>query len=325
MTRISIIMPLYNKAPYVRWSLEHVAAQTYRDWELIIVDDGSTDHSVDVVKTWLVGQNDLRQQVRLLQQENAGVGTARNRGVQEANGEYLCFLDADDWWHPDFLKEMADMMERFPDAGICGCNYFYVKNRTARPMRQDVALAEGEAGYVNYCQAYGKGLIMPLSSISVCMPKSVFESMGGFRPHLKLGEDFDLWIRIALSHKVAFLNKPLAYYNQDMPASHRATRNLHRPEHHVLFNVGYLEPEEAKNADYKYLIDRLRATSLLDYWLCDAYREQARKELDKVDWSKQSPALRKKYDVPIWRMKAERCLMRCGSRVKQWCLSHLKK
>ena len=97
----SVIMPLYNKATYVRKAVESVVRQTFGDWELIVVDDGSTDGSGEVVREI----DDPR--IRLVQQENSGVGAARNNGVAQSSAPWICFLDADDWWEPTFLEEMA--------------------------------------------------------------------------------------------------------------------------------------------------------------------------------------------------------------------------
>ena len=276
----SVIMPLYNKAPYVRKAVESVVGQTYGDWELWMVDDGSTDGSGDVAKSF----TDSR--IHYHKQENAGVGAARNNGVAQSTAPWICFLDADDWWEPTFLEEMAGLIDRHPDAGIYGTSYYIVKNGQKRVA--PIGVAEGfEEGEINYCHVYAKTLCMPLTSISVCMPRAIFDETGGFKHHLKLGEDFDLWIRIALKHKVALLNKPLSNYNQDVAAAYRGTHHLHAPEEHMLWNLGYLEPLEKSDADYKQLVDNLRTYSLYMYLIDKRYREDARRELAKVDWSRQ--------------------------------------
>ena len=112
-------------------------------------------------------------------------------------------------------------------------------------------------GYINYCQTYARRLCMPVTSSSVAIPREVFQESGGFRTGIALGEDFDLWIRIALKHGVALVNRPLAYYFQDIPTGGRATRRIHAPASHMLWNLDYLADEEARNPDYKLLIDVL--------------------------------------------------------------------
>ena len=105
--RVSVIIPLYNKAPYVRRALDSVAAQTFTDFEVIVVDDGSTDGGAELVAAY----GDSR--VRLLRQANAGPGAARNRGIAEARGDILAFLDADDVWLPVFLEESMRLLDRY--------------------------------------------------------------------------------------------------------------------------------------------------------------------------------------------------------------------
>lgn len=313
MARFSVIMPLYNKAPYVRKTIESVVGQTLTNWELIVVDDCSTDGSVTVVEQII----DPRIRVVRLE-ENGGVGAARNRGVAKSTAPYICFLDADDWWEPTFLEEMAGLIERHPDAGIYGTGYYIVKNGKKRlaPIGVDEGFEEGE---INYCAVYAKTLCMPLTSITVAMPKAVFDETGGFKPHLKLGEDFDLWVRIALKHKTVLLNKPLSNYNQDVDITFRGTHHLRDPKEHMLWNLGYLEPEEKTNADYKQLIDNLRTYSLLPYLLTKQYCSAARQELAKVDWSRQPANTARLYRLPVGILRLRRFALLTGVKIKKLC------
>lgn len=303
-------MPLYNKAPYVRKAVESVVSQTYRDWELVVVDDGSSDDSAEVVG--LV--DDPR--IRLVRQANAGVGAARNRGVSESGAPYLCFLDADDWWEPTFLEEMAGLMERHPDAGTYGTGYYIVKNgkRRVAPVGVDEGFAEGE---INYCRVYARTLCMPLTSISVCMPRTVFDKAGGFPTDVRLGEDFLLWLRIALSNSVVLLNKPLANYNQDVDVTYRGTHHLHSPEKNMMWHLGEWEPLESSNSDYKQLVDNLRCYNLQNYLLDRRYRSAARAELAKVDWSRQPQSTRRLYRLPVWLLICRQRILKAGSFLKQ--------
>ena len=314
--KFSIIIPLYNKAPYIRKALETVCAQTYTDYEVIVVDDGSTDDSYAIAEAFFHSSRLSSLAFRLITQENAGVSAARNNGVAASKGEYVAFLDADDWWEPTFLEKMAQLIEDYPEAGLYACNYIYYK-----PGKTHVAVRNVETGYFNYPRAYYEGGAMPVTSISVVIPRKVFDEMGGFPLGVKLGEDFLLWAKIAMQYKVAFLNEALAWYNNDVPATLRATRNLHAPEHHMLFNLGRLGDEamrrEAKGDDWKMLIDKLRVNSLLEYWISKEYHHQAAEELEKVDWTKQPANVKSLYKTPIWILKAKRLIMRWGSFVKQ--------
>lgn len=312
MPRFSVIIPLYNKAPYVRKTVESILGQTFSDYELIIIDNGSTDGSSEIVAD--ISDSRIRI-VRL--EENVGVSNARNKGVSLSTAPYITFLDADDWWEPTFLEEMVGLIERHPGAGIYGTGYYIVKNGKKRPapIGIDSDFTEGE---INYCAVYAKTLCMPLTSITVAMPRAIFDETGGFKPHLKLGEDFDLWVRIALNHKVVFLNKPLSNYNQDVDVTYRGTHHLREPKEHMLWNLGYLEPEEKTNPDYKQLIDNLRTYSLMPYLLTKQYRIAARQELAKVDWDRQPANLQRLYRLPVGILRLRNYVLRIGSNIKKY-------
>ena len=316
----SVIMPLYNKSPYVRKALESVVSQTYRNFELIIVDDGSTDNSAAICEDFF---NSFTPSFvhSLIRQANSGVAAARNNGVAASHGEFLCFLDADDWWSPTFLEEIDKLITEYPDVGIYATNYFYYK-----PGKTHVAL-NLPSGYMNYPEAYLQGP-MPIWTGATCMPRCVFDEMGGFPIGIKLGEDFLLWAKTALHYPVAFCEKPLAYYNNDVPASLRATRNLHEPRYHMLFNLAPLEAEIKKQVEsgrwkversleWKALLDWLRVNGLMDYWIDSRYHDAAAAELEKVDWSMQSNRVVHLYKTPIWILKAKRRFMQIGSFFKQ--------
>lgn len=303
-------MPLYNKAPYVRKAVESVIGQTFADWELVVVDDGSTDGGGDVAASF------ADSRIRVVRQENAGAGTARNRGVALTSAPYLCFLDADDWWEPTFLEEMAGLTKRHPSAGIYGSGYYIAKNgrRRIAPIGVDSTFSEGE---INYCRVYARTLCMPLTSISVCIPRETFKASGGFPQGIRLGEDFLLWIQIALRHKVVLLNRPLANYNQDVAPATRAIGRLHPPERHMLWHLPAPEHLEKDNKDYKHLVDSLRCYMLLPYLLNRHYRSAARNELAKVDWPAQPAKARRLYRTPIWLLHMRQCALAAGSRMKQ--------
>ena len=312
--KYSVIIPLYNKALYVAKAIGSVLAQTYTDYELVVVDDGSKDGSVEVVRKAIEGQGHCR----LMMQENSGVSVARNNGVAASQGEYLCFLDADDWWKPTFLEEMNELIAEFPEAGIYGTNYTIVNETKHKTRVASVGVDEGFVkGYVNYCKVYAKTMYMPLWTGAVCIPRDVFVEMSGFPKGIKLGEDFLLWIRIALNHKVVFLNKPLAYYNQDVDVASRGVGRLHQPQEHMLWNLGFLEDEEKSNAEYKQLVDNLRAYGLLPYYLSKEYHDEAEKELRKIDWDKQPKKVRRRYEQPMWMLRIENKTAVIGSRIKK--------
>lgn len=312
--RFSVIIPLFNKAPYVAKAIESVLSQTFDDYELIIMDDGSTDESFDIAYKTVEGHENYR----IYRQPNAGVSTARNNAVALSHGDYICFLDADDWWASTFLEKMDRLINEYPEAGIYGTNYFYVKNN-----RQRICVTTAETGYINYCKVYAEKLQMPLTSISSAMPRRIFDEFGGFKPSLKLGEDFDLWIRVALKYKVAFNTEPLAYYFQDSEKKWRAVGRLYAPENHMLWNLDYLEEEEKTNRDYKQLIDKLRSYNLMPYYLSKEYRSAAKEQLAKVQWDDQSAYFKRFYNTPVTILKCKNLVLKVGSCVKQWLKSFI--
>lgn len=384
--KFSVIIPLYNKAPYIRKALESVLAQTYTDYELIIVDDGSTDGSAEIAEAML--NEAIRQQgyeakgtedevkgyrlkvkgeensgaetngyklspinYKLIRQANSGVSAARNAGVAQAHAEYVAFLDADDWWDSTYLERMAQLIEYYPDAGLYASNYVYYK-----PGKTHVAL-NIPTGYINYPKAYYESNAMPVWTGAAMIPRKVFDEMGGFPLGIKLGEDFLLWAKIALHYPVAFLNEPLAWYNNDVPATLRATRNLHAPEHHMLFRLELAFGDEGENEvkgerlkakgmenseadapssrlsplasclseDWQALLDKLRINGLLEYWLSDEYHNQAAIELAKVDWSQQPNSVKRMYKTPIYLLKLKRWVMQVGSYCKQGIIKTIRR
>ena len=362
--KFSVIIPLYNKAPYVRKALETVCAQTYRDYEVIVVDDGSTDDSARIAEEYIREVKGYRLEVKgddnsraetnayklssinykLIRQANSGVSAARNNGVAQASGDYIAFLDADDWWEPTFLEKMVQLIEDYPEAGLYASNYIYYK-----PGKTRVAVNNIETGYFNYPKSYYEGGAMPVTSITAIMPRAVFDEMGGFPLGIKLGEDFLLWAKTAMHYPVAFLNEALAYYNNDVPVNLRATRNLHHPNNHMLFRMELAfcdgeilnqqhqqlesttfranqHPCAARkistptHEDWKQLIDKLRGNGLLDYWIDSRYHDMAALELAKVDWSLQPNSVKRIYKTPIWLLKVKRQVTKWGSWCKQFII-----
>lgn len=291
----SVIIPLYNKAPYVAKAIESVLGQTYRDFEVIVIDDGSTDQSLEVAKTF------ENKSITIISQPNSGVSTARNNGVKIAKYPYICFLDADDWWHPTFLEEMKRLITDFPDAGIYGSGYYIVKNGQERIA--PIGVPQGfERGIIDYCEVYAKTLCMPLTSISVVIPKHIFDEEKGFKSQLKFGEDFDLWIRIALKHKVILVNKPLAYYNQDVDVNNRAIGSrFYKPEEHMLFsNYG----DFMHNEGFRFLFERLALYGLLSYYLNDVNKLEVYQILSEINWNKHEHKYLLYYKkFPRWAVK----------------------
>lgn len=326
--KVSIIIPLYNKAPYIKKALETVCSQTYQDWECIIMDDGSTDGSAELAKQIISELADGRY--HLLSQSNAGVAAARNNAVKQSSGELLCFLDADDWWEPTFIEEMVRFTELVPSVGLWASNYIYYKPGKTHVGVTNLAYDDTTHTTFNYPKSYAQGSGMPVWTGAVMMRRSIFDECGGFPLGVRLGEDFLLWSRVAFHHPVAFLDKPLAYYNNDVPAALRATRNLHDPQKHMLFLLEPIENEitnlpTALQTDWQRLLSILRANGLLEYWLDDRYHDLAAAELEKINWSVLPSSAKQPYRLPVFIVRFKQKFMRVGSYFKQQILKFVVK
>ena len=314
----SVVIPLYNKAPYIEKAIRSVAAQTCRDFELIVIDDGSKDGGFEIAKKLLAALTPPLGGWGATCQSNQGVSITRNNGVGLAKYDYISFLDADDWWEASYLEEMKNLIAQYPEAGIYGSSYYKVKN--GKHIQANIGVPEGfQQGLINYFQVYAKTLWMPLWTGATVIKKNIFHENNGFKPTLKLGEDFDLWVRVALKYPVAFLNKPLAYYNQDVEQANRAIGNkLHKPQEHMLFALHELYETEQSNPDLKQLMDALRVYGLFSYYLNKSTRKEALEQLGRVDWSKQSAAAyRQYYRTPVWLLILKRNIIQLAWKLKQ--------
>jgi len=315
----SVIIPLYNKAAYIERAIQSVLSQTFQEFELIVVDDGSTDDpfvQLSVISYQLsVDAPENFKKIRVIQQRNQGVSTARNNGVKLAKYDYIAFLDADDSWETTYLEEMNGLIAAYPNAGIYGSSYFIVKNGKKRIAPIGVE-KDFDRGLINYCQVYSKTLCMPLWTGATILKKSIFEEEHGFKPGLKLGEDFDLWIRVATKQPVAFLNKPLANYHQDVDLANRAIgEKLYKPQENMLFtNYGGLN----NNPDFVCLYERLALYGLLPYYLKGKNKKEVKGILSQIHWGQHELKYRLYYRLlPRQLVLLYNELMRLGSQIKK--------
>jgi glycosyltransferase involved in cell wall biosynthesis len=202
---VSIIMPAYNVEPFVGGAIESVRSQTFSDFELVVVDDGSTDGTAAAVERH--AQEDGR--IRLLRQANRGLSAARNVALQHSRGAHFAILDSDDAWTPSFLGAQIDILERRPDVDIVTTNAWFVggssSGRTAGPQpdpRPDPDL---------------RNLLHDETSVFVmCVfRRRVYEAIGGFDEAFRSNEDYDFWIRAAIAgFRFARNDTPAAYYRR---------------------------------------------------------------------------------------------------------------
>jgi glycosyltransferase involved in cell wall biosynthesis len=199
----SIIIPLYNKETYLSKTLNSVLAQTFVDFEVVIVNDGSTDGSAALAGTF--AQADGR--IKVFSKPNGGVSSARNFGISLARADYVAFLDADDFWEPRFLEEMCYLITGYPACGMWGCAYKTIKRN--KELLNCTHLPEGIID--NYFQRILKDRISWTSATVI--RREVFDRLGGFPEGMIGGEDYYMWSKVAIHYKMAFTPKVLASYN----------------------------------------------------------------------------------------------------------------
>ena len=292
--------------------------QTFSDFDLIIVDDGSTDNGLEILGDF------CDERLTVIKQSNSGVSVARNNGAAKARYDYLAFLDADDWWSPDFLEEMHRLINEYPQAAIYGSSYYIVKNGQNIPAKIGVD-DFFVSGYIDYFKVYAKTFWVPINCSFVVVAKSVFVTENGFNSRLKFGEDFDLWVRIALNNKVAYMNNYLAYSNQDVEQSNRALQyeRIWDVNEHVTFNLEYLKNEEQRIPHLKQLLDGLRVRSLMTFYIKGIHKEEVVNCLKSVNWKSQKFIHKFVYSAPLPLVKSYVFCKNIGSTLKTLILSFI--
>jgi len=232
--QFSIIIPLYNKEDSIRNTIESVLSQSYQNFELIIVNDGSKDNSLKVV------QSITDPRITLINKTNEGVSSARNVGIKTAKSEYISFLDADDMWDFNYLYVMKKLIEDYPDASFYACQFFSKNGSDIKISNQ----IHDQRGYIdNYFEAQIKAPVV--CSSNVIIKKECFEQIGYFNSKLSRGEDLEMWVRLARNYKLAFEPIPLSYYIID--AHHRACYTTPPLENYYLqYNLDPLPYYERK-------------------------------------------------------------------------------
>ncbi len=266
--KVSIIIPLYNKAPYVRRALDSIAAQTFADFEAIVVDDGSTDDGAAMVADY----PDAR--FRMIRQANAGPGAARNAGLAQARGEFIAFLDADDEWLPNYLHESVRLLESFgSEVASVTCGYIeYPSGESTESMWRKRGLTNG----VQRIQADTEpslvvSMLAYMSPCSTLARAEVIGKWGGFydREKCAFGEDAFLWLKVLLNVTVAFNLKPLVQFHREASGLSK-NRNGARPVEPFLEDASEIEaacPPSLRDLLRNVLAIRAAKTAcVLGYW-----------------------------------------------------------
>ena len=185
---ISVIIPVYNREQTIRRAVESVLKQTYKDFEIIVIDDGSTDNTVSQLKGL---------PVQLISQENRGVSHARNVGIKASKGEYIALLDSDDEWLPQKLEKQIQL-----DSICCHAEEIWIRNG----VRVNQMNKHKKGGGNQFIPSLGLCLISPSS---VMLKKEIFEKIGYFREDYPVCEDYDLWLKLTSLYEIDFIEEPL--------------------------------------------------------------------------------------------------------------------
>lgn len=246
---ISVIIPLYNKEKSVHRSISSVLNQTYNDFEIIIVDDGSTDNSYEEVAKI------KSDKIRLFHQVNKGVSAARNFGISVSKGDLIAFLDADDYWLPNHLRNIYTMHGLYPDCGM------YIQNKIRLSfdkfedfLKQEFPLEFQKSNCIYENNWLKKFYSYSYITSSIAISKSVIAQVGGFDETLTHGEDLDLWFRIAEYAPVTYYNcisAIILYYGEGY---HTLGFNKVKKEKHYSFKWKKMLDQKIVNPDARSVV-----------------------------------------------------------------------
>jgi glycosyltransferase involved in cell wall biosynthesis len=222
---ISVVMPLYNKERELKRAIQSVLVQTIDDYELIVVNDGSTDKGPEIVAE----MKDPR--IRMIHQSNGGVSAARNRGIEEARSDLIAFLDADDEWLPNFLETITRLRSAFPICNVFATKYLYCyrEGKTRVPALRGIPERPWEGVLTNYFAIASKS-DPPLWTSAVAVTKRAISSVGGFPVGISSGEDLLTWARLALRYSIAYSAEPCSRFWFPNDVSERPGRKPQIPD-----------------------------------------------------------------------------------------------
>jgi hypothetical protein len=285
--QVSVITPLYNKEKWIRRTLDSIARQTFTDYELLVSDDGSTDGGAQIVANY----GDPR--FRLIRQLNAGPGAARNRGIAEAKGPLLAFLDADDEWLPNYLEDSVRLLDNMgDDVASISSGYFEDPSGVSRePLWRARGITEGpfrlDPSTPPLAAAHRLIYMSPCTTV---MRASVLQKWGGFysRDRYLYGEDSYLWLKILLNETVAFHLSPTVRFHFEASELSNKLMGARPVEPFLLY------PSEIRNVCPPHLLDLLsnllairafKTSCMLGYW---GHWQEARSLMERFstpgDW-----------------------------------------
>lgn len=230
MSKVSVIIPTYNMAEYVCQAIDSVLAQTYDDFEIIVVNDGSTDNTEEVLKKY-----ESNKKIKIINQSNKGLACSRNAGIKHSKGEYIAWLDADDIWRKDFLEIAVKQLERYKEISVVHSNVYRFKdnvndaksrtlnfnlsNITENALIEKILLG---SYHVNNAQVIRKECIRDIGLFD--------ENVSKFNGC----EDLDMWLRLLRKYKHSYISEPLVYYRQNPTGASKNLTKMKQAKHYVL-------------------------------------------------------------------------------------------
>ena len=270
---VSVVIPLYNKEKHIQDTLKSVLAQTFEDFEVIVVNDGSTDNSL------AEAEKIEDKRIKIFSIANQGVSHARNHGVEIANSEFIAFLDSDDVWKPNHLEDLNHLLQEFPNCGMYATAYELVfgKKHISSQYYKIPRQNEWNGIVADFFESSTINCIA--SSSSVMIPKKVFKNLGGFCTDYNSGEDIDMWIRIAVKYQIAFTTKVSVRIN--MSADNQVSQRSIDTRTHINLDV---YDEETVNKSLKMYLDLNRFSIAIQNKLA-GNKEEAKTLISKIDMS----------------------------------------
>ena len=208
---ISVVIPLFNKESLIQSCIFSIFEQSYLPSEIIIVNDGSTDSSLQKIQSFLASDENSKVKVSIINTPNRGVSAARNTGIKSATSDHIAFIDADDSWEKNYLQEMRNLILKYPEINIYSCNHsLNIQNIGKRIVT--TPFPENFIGVIDFFEYASRYSV--LNSSKVVIKKNILNKINGFPEGIKYGEDLYVWIKISSLGKVAFINKSLVLINQ---------------------------------------------------------------------------------------------------------------
>ncbi|MDP2688323.1 MAG: glycosyltransferase family A protein [Aequorivita sp.] len=305
MPKFSVVIAVFNKENYIAETLKSVLAQTFRDFEVVILNDGSTDNSeAEILKF-----TDPR--IRYFSKENQGAGAARNFVIKESKADFIALLDADDYWHPSYLDEQNRLLNNFPNESVFATAAEIVRNGKRFKNSYSINTIGKDAIVVNYFEA--SQLDSVLHSSSSVIRKEVFEVVSWYNPTIKSGQDTDLYVRIGLKYKIVFSPKVCATYILTKNSLFNSVKNLEEKA-----NFEEYEIYEKDNPALKKFLD-LNRYSLCILAKMEGNQAAFQKNFQKIDQEnlskKQQFLLRQNKTVLKYLSKTKDSLEKLGLRL----------